>query len=357
MVMIFASCKKPETIRIGLLMELSGRSSSLGIVGRNAVKIAIDDYNDSHKDKKLELIVKDNKGDSTLVEGLLNEFDQENVKIIIGPLTSNLASAIFESNYYKNNEMLFISPTVSGSDFSGIDDSFLTLINVNEKQGQILAEKALKDDINKMAIVYEESNEIYTMPMTASFMTCFQSGGGTITCANHFVSSENAPFSQLAQEIVESNPEGVLISAGGVDAAQLSQFIHKLNPKLKIYSGLWAKTEEFIQNGSKTVEGALLVATYDESNVYVKEFMEHYKEQFGSYPNFAGIHSYDAVQLLLGAIDDGIPFDQEKIKAYLLEKHTFNSLSATMQINEFGDCDRPYLIVEVKEGNYLKVDR
>lgn len=358
LLLLSSSCKKTDTVKIGLIMELSGRSSSLGIVARNAVQMAVDDYNGLHQDqtKSVELIIKDTKGDGSLVEGLLEDFEKQGVQIIIGPITSNTASEIIKSDYYKYNKMLFISPTVTSSAFSKIDDAFITLMDVNEKQGQLLAESALLDQMRKIAIVYEEDNKLYTAPIANSFQTGFVRGDGIITYNKHFKSSENAPFGEIAEDIVDSNPDGILICAGDVDAAQLSQYIYKLNSDLRIYSGLWAKTEDFIQKGSKAIEGAILIATYDEENSRGKTFKEAYIKRFGSGPTFSGFHSYDAAQLLLGAIDSGTVFEPSHMKKYLLEKSTFQSISGTIHIDKFGDCDRPYLLVEVIEGHYVKAD-
>lgn len=357
MLIINTTCKKEETIKIGLLMDLSGRSSSIGTVGRNSVQLVFDAYNQQPKKnpKRVQLILKDCKGDPSLTNSLLDELEMEGVQVVIGPLTSNIAEAVMESKAYKEDRMLFISPTVSSSVFFGKEDNFITFIDANEAEGQFLAEQALKDGKSKIAIVYEEANKVYTLPVVSTFEKYFKEGGGEVLCKCHFTSSDSAPFEQIAKEIFSGSPDGVLISANDVDAASLCQYLHMLSPELDIYSGLWAKTNEFIQNGSKSVEGTLMIATYDEESTEVMAFIKRYSEAFGSTPSFSGAQSYDVAEILAQAIEEGTAFNSKSIKDYILEKNTFSSLSGTIHIDQYGDCDRPYIIVKVSEGNYKKV--
>ncbi len=354
----FTGCKKNEVIKIGLLMDLSGRASSMGIDGRNAAEIAFESYNLelAKQNKKIELVIKDGSGDAAAIETILGEFQEEGVQVIIGPLTSSVASTVFENKAFINKELLFLSPTVSSSTFSDQDDHFITLIDVNEKQGQLLGEKATVDHIYKCAIVYEETNSIYTVPLVTAFREALLKGGGRITYDNQFISSEDAPFEKMAKDIVAGDPDGVLISAGDVDTASLCQYLYKLDPELKIYSGLWAKTGDFIQNGGKSVEGAILTSTFDTETPQIIDFAAQYSTKFGKDPSFSAIHNYAAAEILINAIEEGISFDSKHIKAYIVEKGSFDSITGRIHIDPFGDCEQEYLLVEITDGGYKKVE-
>lgn len=336
-------------------MDLSGRSSSLGIMGRNAIQFAVEAYNETHK-QKIELVIKDTTGEAEKIDPLLKEFEKEKVNTVIGPITSQSTEAIFLTRVYKEQKIVFISPTVSSSDFSGIDDCFLTLFNTSEEQGKILAETALQNKTKKIAIVNDEANKSYCNPLISEFQKTIESAGSTLVYNNSFTSSEKAPFVEIAEEVVNSDADSVLIVAGALDSAQLCQHIHKLNQNIKIYAGTWTKTDEFIENAGKAAEGAYLLSSFDEEYQGIVSFKELYKAKFGVDPSFAAIHSYDAAQILLQVIDSNIELEPHEIKEYITNTHTFKSLAGETSLDEFGDCSNPFTIVQVENGKFVKVN-
>ncbi|MBC7961208.1 MAG: ABC transporter substrate-binding protein, partial [Vallitaleaceae bacterium] len=273
--------------------------------------------------------------------------------------TSNIAEAVTKTDYYQESKMIFISPTVSASVFFGKDDALLTMIDVNEKQGALLARKAIADGTLSMAIVYEETNSIYTEPLTTSFQEEFQQLGGEVVYTNHFATSKDAPFDKLAQEIVDSKAKGVLLAAGGMDASQLSQYLFKFGSHQQIFTGMWSRTEDFIKNGSMAVERAYSISTYDMKNLSPSGigFVKDYLKQFGYEPVFSAFHSFDVTQLLIQKIIDNqkLPLQPQSVKEAIINLDHFEGSLGVVSFDENGDCKPPYLVVQVMNGMYEKV--
>lgn len=351
------SCRNKEIIKIGLLCDLTGRSSSLGISARNAIEIAVDEYNNSSKNNKIQLVIKDDKGLPQKVPKILKEYVDEDVKLIIGPLTSNIGLKIFNLENQEKNDFLFISPTISSSKLSGLDDNFITLIDINEEQGVLLAKEAIKKGINKIATIYEYDNKSYTEPIAKVFEDTFISLGGEVAYSNYFVTSENAPFKYLAENIIDSKAEGVLIAAGAIDSSQLIQYINKIDPDIFAFCGMWAKTNDFIANGGKAVEGSFLVGINNDisSNSEFKKFDKEYLSRYDIEPSFSSICTYEAIKILLDAIEKNNSTDPKVIKESIINKKTFKGLAESYNIDSNGNSNRPYVLFQVEKGKFKMV--
>lgn len=345
-----------STIKVGLLADITGRASLLGVSGRNGLQLAVDEYNQGDNPYRIRLVIKDDKGLKDEMKKVVKEFNQEGVQLIIGPYTSNIATEIVEAQINISNDFLFISPTVSSSDITNIDDNFITLIAKNEEQGILLAQKAYNDGLTKMATIYEYNNRSYSQPVVEAFEETFTRLGGKIVYSNWFTSSEDAPFQKLSEELVATKAEGVLIVAGGLDASQLTQFIHKKQPNIQIFCGMWAKTLDFITNGGKAIEGAYLASISEEVSVNesYNEFNQQYIEKYNSNLTFPAVCTYEAAQLLFEAIEQSDNKNIEEIKNAII-KSKYSGLSNDFSLNMFGDSDRPYVLFKVKEGKYIKV--
>jgi len=350
------SCNNKSTIKIGLLTDITGRSSLLGVSARNAIELAIEEYNNGDHPYTIRLVVKDDKGLNDEMKKAVEAFDKEGIQLIIGPYTSNIASEIIDTQMNLRDDILFISPTVSTNKVMNIDDHFITLLSENEEQGILLAITAFNNGLRKVATVYEYNNRSYSQPLTAAFERTFVELGGEIVYSSQFTTSEDAPFAQLAKEMIDKGSEGVLIVAGGLDASQLAQFIHKDSPDIQIYCGMWAKTLDFISNGGKAVEGAYLASIFEgnDNNDTYNQFIQEYTVKYNADITFPAVCTYEAAQLLFSVMDESPSTNPVDIKNGILVSG-YTGLSNDFVLDEFGDCNRPYVIYKVKEGKYVKV--
>lgn len=105
------ACQRNEPVKIGFTAALSGRFSDSEVKARNGVRVAADQLNENGGilGRKVEIIVKDNKNDTSLNKQVISELIDEGVIAIIGPLRSNMAQSTLSAIDEKN--ILLISPT------------------------------------------------------------------------------------------------------------------------------------------------------------------------------------------------------------------------------------------------------
>lgn len=351
------SCKNTEVIKIGMLGDMTGRSSYLGVSARNAVVQAVEEFNESSQEFKIQLVIKDDRGVPEETAKIIDDFIKEDINIVIGPITSNSAMIIKELPIEKSNNIVFVSPTVSGNFMIDVDDNFIMLIDGNDKQGVILAEASIDQGLKKIATIYEYNNRGYSEPVVKSFEKSFKSLDGEIVYSKYFESSEHAPFSEISNEMIASDADGILIVAGGLDSSQLIQYIHKQKPDMPIYCGMWANTTDFISNGGKAIEGTHLIGIMDLYSDYpeFKEFRKNYYDLYNIEPTFASMCGYESTRIIIDAIQRSSTLEPRVIKDEIINHNTYKGLDGKLYINKFGDSQRLYTIFQVQEGKYIKV--
>jgi len=357
-ILTVTGCNNKDDIKVGFSVCLTGRSSELGVSGRNGAEIAVDNINKSGgiKGRKVQLVIKDDGEKPETAVRVDNEFAAEGVVAIIGHLTSGTAVASLPLAKEKN--ILFISPTVSSENLTGQDDNFIRVIASNKYQGELLAETAFNINKNrKIAAVYEWTNRAYTEELFKHFRNKFEELGGSIVFTTHFVSGSNVSFAEVARQMVDSGADGMVVIASGTDAAVICQHLQRIKPKVPVYSGMWAMTEDLILHGGKAVENQYMPGVFDKDSSkpeYIK-FKEQYYEKYQSQPTFASIYCYDAAMVLFDALKYCDNFDTKSIKESVLKLREFDGLQDSFFIDEYGDTDRSYSLFTVINGQFKKV--
>ena len=167
-----------------------------------------------------------------------------------------------------------------------------------------------------------------------------------------FTSGPEAGFEGLALRALETTPDAVVIVASALDTAMLAQQIRKVGSKVVLAASEWSSTEQLLELGGKAVEGMILSQFFDRESsdpAYIA-FRDHYREQFGRLPGFAGVRAYDAAMVVLEALQQRRR--DESLKEAVLRIRTFQGLQGSLTFDDFGDVEGRTILTTVREGNF-----
>ena len=146
---------------------------------------------------------------------------------IIGHMTSSMSIAVLP--LINKEKILIVSPTASTNKLTGIDDYFFRVTSPSINQTDHLARHSFKEmGLRNMAVVYDLSNRTFSEGLYNNFKSAFMSMGGTITSAETFLSGKEVAYLDLTKNLLDSEPDGLLIVASALDTAMLCQQIRKL---------------------------------------------------------------------------------------------------------------------------------
>ncbi|MBI5593062.1 MAG: ABC transporter substrate-binding protein [Deltaproteobacteria bacterium] len=354
--LVFFGCKAEDPILIGFLAGTSGRVADLGISGRDAAQLAIEQCNQSGgvSGRKVRLIVKDDQHDSEVARQATQELISKGVVAIIGPMTSDMALAV--TPIANNGKLLLLSPTATTESLSEKNDYFFRVASTTRNFASRGADFLIKSGrMHRVATAYDLNNRSFSEKWVENFTNEFTELGGRIVATVGIDALGNRNFFDFAKELLAAQPDGVVIVANSMDSALLCQQIRKLDAKVEIALSDWGATERLLDLGGKAVEGVIVIQAFDRSNQspryqdFRKSFMERYHQE----PGFPGVNTYDAVQVLLTALR--AQKKGQSLPETILSINQFEGLQSNFCFSRFGDAQRPQTSISIVRDRQFMV--
>ena len=122
--LLFSACGDKDPLLIGFVGGTSGRVADLGISGRDAVQLAVDQCNRAGgiHGRQVQLVMKDDQQDPDIARQAVQDMIRKGVAAVIGPMTSDMGLAVLP--LLDEAGLLAVSPTATTRLFSGHDDYF-----------------------------------------------------------------------------------------------------------------------------------------------------------------------------------------------------------------------------------------
>lgn len=352
---LISACSHDDPIKIGFAGGLTGRHADLGIYGRNGVLLAIEEVNarDGVKGRPVELIIKDDRQDPEIARAVDQELIDEGVVAIIGHFTSAMSVAAVET---ANREgVVLFSPTTATNQLTGIDDYFLRLISPNTKAIEALADHVfVAMGLRAISVIYDQQNQAFSL----EWLNRFTQIGEEYDAKVEGIGYRSAPelqFGDIAHKALAAEPDGVLVVAAALDGAMLCQQLRKFRSDVPIMATLWSMSDDFIQHAGAAGEGVIFTNWFDpehQGERYV-EFQRKYENRFGGVPNFAGLFAYETATVLLQALM--VTTDPGELKETILARKEYDGVQGKIGIDQFGDAEREYFLMTVRDGTFKRV--
>ncbi len=158
----------------------------------------------------------------------------------------------------------------------------------------------------------------------------------------------------------KENYDSIFVISSASDLAKIMTEFRKNKIDKPTYGPLWAHTDDLLRIGGKSVEGLYVVSGLDKDNNSVEftEFKDEYYKRYGTEVNFSSVYSYETILALSLAIEesDTDTIDPQSIKNKIIEIGTFQGLEGDFIIDKYGDNSRKYLLDQITDGNYIRVD-
>lgn len=347
-------CTK-NTIKIGYIADLSALTSQLGVDARNALLLRVDQINEQGgvDGDPIEVIIKDDKGDPETAERLFDEFKNEEIKFVVGPLTSSMAIPALKA---QSEEMLIVSPSISGDLATGIDDFFLRTCQLNTQQAKQLSDFMTSNGYLETTVLYSKINKEYTETLSKSFKEQFQQSGGKVAGMINYDSTDD--LQSVTTKLISLGSSNTVIVSSSIDTAIIQQLLKKLDPNHQSFGINWAMTNDLIDNGGRAVEGMYFVGNYstdiktDDYTAFSNAFYERYDYE----ASFITYWTYDAIEVLVYGLRESKELTPKMVKETILNKGDFVGINQNFTIDQFGDSNKQYTIYQLVNGTFEKVE-
>jgi branched-chain amino acid transport system substrate-binding protein len=350
------SCSPPPPVRLGFVGGLSGRVADLGVEARNGATLAVEMRNKTGgvNGRHIELLAEDDRQDPEVAAAVVGKLIDLKVDAIVGPTTSAMAMAALP--LVNAAGVVMIAPTVSTRQLSGIDDHFFRVVASTDANAHANADYHYQRlGLRRVSAAYDLNNQSYTQSWLDEYQAEFVRQGGEVVDRVGFASSASVRFPELAQALLASKPDTVLIVANSVDAAMLCQHLRRLDPAVAIATSEWAATEQLIELGGNAVEGLFVAQLFDRHSTLPAslEFNRNYLARFGKASGYGGLTAFDATNVALDAI--AAQKRGQTLKQALLARKTFAGVQGPLTFDDYGDTRRMTYLTTIRNGQFVRL--
>jgi len=347
----------PPPIRLGVIVDVSGPSASLGISGRNGMQLAVEEANASGgiQGRPIELLFRDDGFNVAQAKQAARELIAERVLAVLGPMTSTIAEQL--APQFTEAGILLMAGTPLSPLLAGRDDQFFRILSHNNPDARNIAGYLQRHyGRQRINVLIELSNHSYTRPWLADFSQHLRAAGGTLGQVVEFNRDPQTDFASLAQAALADQPKAVVLISSALDTALLATQLRQRDPQLILATPIWAAADALPELGGRAVEGIITAQAFDindQSSAFI-DFTQRYRARFGQPIDTAAMTTYNATQVLLSALQQSQPGEQPK--QALLRIRQFQGLQYPIIFDDFGDSDSRLYPMVVRDGRFSSLE-
>ena len=347
-----------DTIKIGVVNEITGVQAQAGEFTVNGIKLAQEEINAAGGvlGRKIELQIEDNQSTNP---GTVLAFSKlggrGDIAAIVGPIRSTQVQAA--------------SPTIAKSGIPtmiGGTDTSLTHVN-----NRWLFRARPNDSYSSRVIADFGFNTLKLKKWAVIHSTdAFGSGGGKALTAA-LAAQGITPVLDQGYTNNSQDFSAVVLSIKKSDADILATYM-TLEPDVSIFArqlrqlGVtipWVGSPSIIAVTSLNLAGESLYGTYSVTdfttgaNDLTRAFMKKYHDKYGVNPDTFASWSYDATQVLAQAIRNAGSTEPEAVRSAILAIKGYKGLEGTFEFDQNGDGLHGYNIVRNEGGKIVFMKR
>lgn len=365
MSLVLAGCGNgadANTIKIGLLDEMTGNNATFGTSAANGAKLAIKEANAKGGvlGKQIQAIIADNKSEpSESANAMTKLATQDKVVAVTGVFASS--NAIAASSVAEASKLPFLAvgatnPKVTVDEKSGkVKNYTFRVCFIDPFQGTVGANFVLNSLQAKTAVMLVDNSSDYSKGLAMFFKNAFVKGGGQILAEEAYLQKDQ-DFKTILTKIKGMNAQVIYVPGYYEEVGKIVKQAREMGITVPLIGGDGWDSPKLVELGT----AAALNNTYftnhyavDDSSAASKAFVEAYKKEYGQVPDAMAVLGYDAANLLLDAMRRANSTEKDKIQAALAATKDFPAITGATTLNQTHDAEKSAVIIEMKDGKQV----
>ena len=257
---------------------------------------------------------------------------EDEVIALIGPNRSS--HAVVVGPVAQQYGVPMVTTTATNPNVTNAGDFVFMASFTDSFQGAVMAQFAESELDLSTAAVITRSGDLYTEGIAEFFTRNFSQLGGDIV-ANEAYEAETVDFTALLTDIAAAQPDALFIAGFVQDLALITQQARALplqnavgDPTVFLGADSW-DSQLLFDNEAAELEGSFFSGHFspETDEPTARAFVDTYESIYESTPTGGVAVSYDAVKLLLEAVERAGSLDPEKVREQLAA--TENYVGAT----------------------------
>jgi branched-chain amino acid transport system substrate-binding protein len=333
-----------QVIKIGHVGPLSGAIAHLGKDNENGARLAIEDLNAKGisiggKKVKFELVAEDDAADPKQGTAAAQKLVDAKVSGIVGHLNSG--TTIPASKIYNDAGIPQISPSATNPKYTrqGFKTAFRVVAD-DVHLGGTLGRYAVKD-LKGKAIAVIDDRTAYGQGVAEEFEKAVKAAGGNLV-GHEFTTDKSTDFMSILTTIKGKKPD--IVFFGGMDAVggPMLKQMKSLGLSAKFMGGDGICTTELVKlAGDAMADGQVVCAEAGGVDGPLKKGMDDfgvkYKKRFNDDVKLYAPYVYDAVSVMVDAMQRAKSSDPAKYLPELAKTPGYKGVTGTISFDSKGD--------------------
>lgn len=343
-----------ETIKMGLLVPLTGPAAADGTSALYSVRIALDQVN---KDggvlgKQIELVYYDDRADAKEAVALAYKLiEQDKIAAFVAgsySLPTRAVAPIFQEERIPLVAAYAIHPDVTTAGDFCFRNGFLGF--VEGKAAGYASHKLL--GAKTVALLTSDNDFGRTL------VTGFKEYVDKYAPDLKIVSEQAYPFSEkdykpYLSKIKELNPDVIFASGYYFQTGPLLRQARELGIESKILGEEGADSPKLVEIAGEAAEGFYIVTNFDRDDPrpVVQNFLKEFRGRHKFEPDMVGASAYDAFMIIVNAMKTAGTTDGKPVRDAIAATVGYDGLTGVMGgFDEIGEVVKPVQVQVVKEG-------
>ena len=293
-----------ETVKIGLILPMTGQQASTGKQVDAAVKLYLAQHGTTVAGKKIEVILKDDTSVPDVAKRLAQELVvNDKVAVLAGMGLTPIALAVAPiATQAKVPEVVMAAGTSSITEAS----PFIVRTSFTLAQSSVpMAEWAAKNGIKKVITLVSDYGP--RIDAEKSFTEKFKADGGTIV-ENLRIPMRSPDFAPVLQKVADAKPDALFVFVpSGTGAQFVKQFVERglAQSGVKLIATGDVTDDDQLNGMGDAVVGVINAHNYSAAHDSAanKAFVDGFKKANGGLrPNFMAVGGWDGMHLIYEAL-------------------------------------------------------
>jgi branched-chain amino acid transport system substrate-binding protein len=348
---------EPSGIRIGVLATLTGEGTGVGEATVQGAELAVADvtaqggFTLNGSPQQITLIIED---DQDQVDSVLNAIRkliyQDEVVAIIGPQFSR--NAIPAAQLAEEAQVPLISPRATNPEVTQEKTYVFRTIFIDPFQGQVMANFAHQNLGAETAAILFDVASPYNNGIAEVFKQQFEASGGQVVAYENYTTGET-DFTPQLTIIRDAQPDVLFLPNYEFEVISQVQQAKEIGLKTTLLGAdAWGS---IAPENRSMLEGAYFSDQFapDADTPATQAFIQRFQETYNTLPTAVAASTYDAVMLVLEAIEMQGKASPTAIRQGLADIDQFRGVTGSIKYQNTGDPIRSAVILQVKGENFV----
>jgi branched-chain amino acid transport system substrate-binding protein len=233
---------------------------------------------------------------------------------------------------------------------TAVGDYIFRVCFIDPFQGEVLAKFAFNDLKARKVAILKDIGQDYSVGLTDSVARNFTKLGGQVLEPVSYTSSDS-DFKAILTQVRSQKPDAMFVTGYYSEAAIITRQARELGMTMPILGGDgWVG--DALRNGREALNNSFISNHYsgDNPDPLVQGFVRAYRERFGRDPDAIAALAYDAVKVLVDAMNRAKSTEGPKVRDALAATD-IPGVTGRLKMNAQRNVDKPAVIQEVTYAN------